>query len=230
MQINHLDIEHCFDLPCHVYWKDTKGTYQGSNDYPVKVMGINKGLDFVGFNDRDLLKQDAAALIHINDNAVISKRLPLTVPEKAQWANEILQDYHVISYKQPLYNKTGKKVIGIMGYSFHLPNNKTTHSLVNKTKMLVQHAITHHFKPCSTNEMSPVKSHLPTQRQLDCLYYLVLGYTAKDIASILGLSRRTIEHYLDNLKLKFNCVTRPDLIALALELPAIRNRLLNAST
>ncbi len=64
-----------------------------------------------------------------------------------------------------------------------------------------------------------------TARQLDCLFYFVKGFTFKQIAKQLNLSPRTIEHYLEAIKLKLNCHTRADLISKSLQLQAIKERL-----
>ena len=51
-----------------------------------------------------------------------------------------------------------------------------------------------------------------SQRQLDCLSFLVKGNTIKQIAKQLSLSPRTVEHYLEAAKDKLNCYTRAELI------------------
>jgi DNA-binding CsgD family transcriptional regulator len=51
-----------------------------------------------------------------------------------------------------------------------------------------------------------------TERQKEVLMYLLLGYTAKKIALVLGISFRTVESYIETLKLKLNCQTKGDLI------------------
>lgn len=57
-----------------------------------------------------------------------------------------------------------------------------------------------------------------TKRQSQCLYHLVRGKTAKQIAKALNLSNRTVEFYLENIKDKFKCESRSDLIAKAIEM------------
>lgn len=50
-----------------------------------------------------------------------------------------------------------------------------------------------------------------TSREVDCIKLLLQGYTANQIANTLGLSKRTIEHYLEGVKLKSNCDSKLEL-------------------
>lgn len=51
-----------------------------------------------------------------------------------------------------------------------------------------------------------------TQRQIDILYYTARGKTANETALHLGLSPRTIEHYLINIKNKIGASSKSELI------------------
>ena len=63
-------------------------------------------------------------------------------------------------------------------------------------------------------------------RQQQCLIYVVLGYTMKEISTKLGLSVKTIEHYINHTKAKFQCSTRSILIQKALQLTFIKEAML----
>lgn len=68
------------------------------------------------------------------------------------------------------------------------------------------------FIPYNTNFYpGPVASLSP--RQLDCALLMTEGYTAKEIGKALALSHRTVEEYIDTLKLKFEAKNRMQLIA-----------------
>lgn len=51
-------------------------------------------------------------------------------------------------------------------------------------------------------------------RELQCLHFLAKGFTSKDIANILDISYRTVEHYLSNIRLKADCMDKSELIEL----------------
>lgn len=46
-----------------------------------------------------------------------------------------------------------------------------------------------------------------TQRELECIYWLIKGKSAPQIAMILRISSRTVEKFISTIKLKFGCNT-----------------------
>lgn len=54
-------------------------------------------------------------------------------------------------------------------------------------------------------------------RESECLFYLLRGRTAKEIAKILAISPRTVEKYIETLKFKFSCQTKNNLVGKAIE-------------
>lgn len=47
---------------------------------------------------------------------------------------------------------------------------------------------------------------------MDCIYGLLAGKTTKAIAREHHLSVRTVENYINNLKVKFNCYKKNQLL------------------
>ncbi len=54
-----------------------------------------------------------------------------------------------------------------------------------------------------------------SRREKQCIKHLLAGNSAKDTASILKLSHRTIEFYLENIKNKLSCSTKQEIFILA---------------
>lgn len=50
-----------------------------------------------------------------------------------------------------------------------------------------------------------------TAREEECAKEYLLGKTAGQIAAALGISRRTAEHHIENIKAKLGCTTKPQL-------------------
>jgi len=61
-----------------------------------------------------------------------------------------------------------------------------------------------------------IKDHF-TKREKDCLGYLVYGLTTKEIAFELGISPRTVEFYLNNIKDKMGCYCKSQLLKIILK-------------
>lgn len=50
-----------------------------------------------------------------------------------------------------------------------------------------------------------------TQREIQCLFYLLHKKTASETAKLMNISRRTVESYLDSIKRKINCDFKADI-------------------
>ena len=56
-----------------------------------------------------------------------------------------------------------------------------------------------------------------SKRQSQCLYYVLRGKSAAAIAKILGLSPKTVEYYIDEIKNKMRCQNKSELIEKSIE-------------
>jgi DNA-binding CsgD family transcriptional regulator len=65
---------------------------------------------------------------------------------------------------------------------------------------------------------SQIQAEPLTPREQDCLHYTLQGMTAKDIANELNISRRTVESYLENVKDKWHCQNKAELIIRAAQI------------
>ena len=201
------------------YWKDKKGKYLGVNAIFVKTADLSSPEDIVGYTDRDFIWGDAQA-VHMqrNDNCIIQTGKPSTVIETAtSYEDRKLRQF--LSYKTPLLSRTGK-TIGVFGVSYKLDGSVATSADIANAGFSANLVLLNQLQNEADDSNTPL-----TARQLDCIYYLVKGFSTKQIAKILLLSPRTIEHYLENIKIKLDVDTRVELIAKALKMKAIRARL-----
>lgn len=51
-----------------------------------------------------------------------------------------------------------------------------------------------------------------SNRQHECCELIMKGYTTKEIAANMGLSARTVEYYLNNVKVKLGCKNKTELL------------------
>ena len=56
-----------------------------------------------------------------------------------------------------------------------------------------------------------------SKRQSQCLYHVLRGKSAVAIAKILGLSPKTVEYYIDEIKNKMRCQNKSELIEKSVE-------------
>jgi DNA-binding CsgD family transcriptional regulator len=188
-----LDEDQLLHLPLYFFIKNETGIYISCNDFMAQVLGFNKGVEILGCTDFDLSWTESAPLFRGNDNQVIRAEKPKTFIETGRLAHG--ENSSAFSYKWPLRLQS-KKIVGIMCIS--IPVEKDTSLNKNSIDIIA----------CEYDI---------TKRQKECLHYLVRGMTIKEIGSILGLSPRTVEHYIEALKIKLDCNSRSQLIAKVLE-------------
>lgn len=198
----------------NVYMKDNIGKYLAVNTVFEKISGI-KSREIIGHDDFDLFASSQADTFRKHDALILTKEVTNLFFERT-----ISQIF--LSYKTPLKNRLGK-TIGVLGFSFLCENSEDLSlATCNPHPPLDIFSINSSIR-IQRKEKSVKK--ILTLRQYDCLYYLIKGMSAKQIANTLGLSCRTVEDHISRLKEKFNCNTRFDLVSHALKIPYIKNKL-----
>ena len=113
-----IGVETLVNLPCYVFWKDTRGVYLGYNDFGAINLGYKNGQEIIGKTDFELFQKSIAKTFRENDDAVCIEEKPVFAPEEGVLKN----NYSVVflSYKMPLYNPNFQ-LIGIAGIAFIHP-------------------------------------------------------------------------------------------------------------
>lgn len=183
--IEYLPVDLVKHAPGFMGWKDTHLKYLGCNDNLATILALDNPEQIIGLSDRDLIDcTDESLLCHYrNDLLALSG-------QSVQYVHRSTSPYDGNSFnvlKKPLLNKQQK----VMGVIFHCSplsavSRPPTLTSANKYKLSV--------------------------REMECFYHFLKGKTLKEIAAILNLSKRTIESYYENIKSKFGCDTKTELI------------------
>ncbi len=202
-------------MPGFVAWKTVNSTYAFSNKLCATLAGYKDIGSYIGKSDYDW-KCDA---VEYADKIIEQDKFVLQT--KKHWNSlNILKFSGAVTYykshKSILYSPQ-KEVIGILFVGTILNDAKVlnlfkciTHSDMKKSSKKSQYDIYNIIN--NENNLSLSK------RQEECMFYLLRGNTSKIIANKLAISNRTVESHLEELKIKFNCMTKPELIEKAIEL------------
>lgn len=188
-----------FDLVLgNIGWKDTNLRHLGCNQNFANSLNLKTPNDIIGMRDADLPNQTRQDCIFHEEN----DRLALMGHE----VNKLhyFCDSLFLIVKKPLYDNMNE----ITGIVYHCQELKHPH-LKDKLcsplyKKFAQHK--HNANPFSLSK-----------RELECLRYILQGNTSNTIANSLGLTKRTIDFYIGNIKNKMGCANKSELIISAMK-------------
>lgn len=187
--------------------KDQESVYLAASNGFVETFGFRNHNQIKGSTDYDLVSGAAALAptLQQHDSLAMQTRKNLRILE----IQPSLHDKWIVilTTKQPIIEPNGE-ITGTKGTAVDL-----TEIFTSMPKLL---SAMYFNKVNQLNKDKPL-----TMRQAECLHYLVRGKSAKEIAVILGLSIRTVEHYIEHLKLKFSCSKKSELVDKCVELGLI---------
>lgn len=210
-----MKFENEINHPFVLFYKDLKGVYQLNNETHNSVTGFCESKDIIGLTDYDLVWSDSAPFFRKNDQKVITTGTPGIFLESGFIKDK--KKVNFLSAKKPLKTRSNK-ISGILGLGIIFTHDQSVELF---SRLLLQPPKNFVLDVNTDNSCL-------SQRQLDCLYYLVLGMTQKEIAKQMKLSPKTVEHYLDVIKTKLYCGSRRELIKAGLKFPYIKNKLFAA--
>lgn len=166
-------------------------------DYDIKCEAVKYADDFV--------KQDQLTIKHNNMKylgyfSYANNAWKIMLGEKCVIKNEKDQPIGITSY---MTDVTNCKLFDIA--RFMIKHDDKNHRIITQDQF------------CYIFNDNYLESNL-TQRQSECLFFLLRGYSYKSIAKILNLSPRTIEIYVESIKNRLDCCSKSQLIEKAVEL------------
>lgn len=205
--------------PWLISFKNRDSEYIGCNQRILELNNLNSTKDIIGKHDNDMpwgVSADINA-IRLEDQRILSKEVSFILYRYKVSEKEI----NLLIKKLPLFDENNH-IIGVATCSteiinFNLPN--VIHTL-KTASIVITPALIESIKDIFLAASRKLSLSI---REEECLYFLLKGLTSKQIGKVLGLSYRTIESYLDNLKDKFACRKLSALIVKALELGYLDN-------
>lgn|SRR3990167_757145 len=201
-------------LPFSVYFLDSVGRTVLINQEGASVCGFMSSSESVGKSLLHVSRQDSANTLLDNCRTVM-----LTNQAKIFEEENLRQDgesMRFLSIKIPWYGEKDRTV-GVMGVSIVLGKHSLADAIAQLTAIgLLSQSKFNREMPLQLKEFKIKDIHL-TQREMQCLQLTIKGFTAKKIAKELGLSFRTIEEYMTNIRVKAGVNSKSELIEMVIQ-------------
>lgn len=219
-------------LPVNFYLTDTSNINLACNQTTIQTLGDKSAADYFGFPlDEYLLRKEWPN--HFHDIIAANNELILSERKTAMLQEPVLHNFiekSLLSIKEPIVDDNNTP-IGIVGISILIEQSS-------------ERPVLHHNKFFDIALKAPqiantIFSALPLQyalkkpenpmanffspREMDCINLLLFGYSYKHIANKLDLSSRTVESYIENIKIKLNCNNKQRLIEKLLDMGFTRS-------
>lgn len=200
--LNAVDL---FALPYSVYLLDIKGATLNINEAGANICGFNSPGQAIGKTIFDVSMNDRAKDLLENCESVLQQESVKIFDEFNQRVDG--RTLQFLSIKFPCYDAK-YQLQGTLGISIVLGEHPLANAITHLTDL--------GLLPGNTSEAQQLKlnvgSVVLTPREQECLDYTVRGFTAKEIAKKLLISPRTVEEYLNQLKLKLAVTTKQQMI------------------
>lgn len=123
-----------------------------------------------------------------------------------------------------LYNESGEPIAAAgvaidISHNADLANDIKVLKSVDEQHQAIQNQYTNILSERLKLLSPPPTNALPilSNREKQCAHLLIQGKTAQQTANELFISKRTVERHLENIKIKFNCSRKVDLVKILVE-------------
>jgi DNA-binding CsgD family transcriptional regulator len=195
-----------FSLLYSVYLLDTHGSTLKINDFGASICGFNTSTQALGKTIFDVSQGNTAKDLLDNCESVLKQESVKIFDEfNLRYDGRSLQ---FLSVKFPCYD-CKQQLQGILGISIVLGEHPLAEAI---TKLTDLGLLPKNTTPQEQTIKLNLKNILLTPREQECIEYTVKGFTAKEIAKKLLISPRTVEEYLNQLKVKLGASSKQQMI------------------
>ena len=195
-------------VPGYLGWKDKNLKYIGANKNLLNSMGRKSLEDLIGLDDSELaLNSHQVNILFRQQDLLALQGHSLEIIHGLE--NE--QDKTYFLQKTPLRNHNSE----IVGVIYHCTPWSQANFLTSIKKIDKKYQPLESVSDYYTFGIFHNVSNL-SDRELECLFFQLRGKTAREIADIFKLSKRTIESYIDNVKFKLGCLNKTEMLVTAI--------------
>jgi DNA-binding CsgD family transcriptional regulator len=202
-------------MPLFIGVKNQESQYLLGNARFAKAAGFSNTEEIKKCYDRELrCKGKTLAALFVNeDKRAIVQNKPLTILSYGFYADDKI--HLLYGKKYPVLQQDGSS----LGMAFCFQD--VTHSpIINLAPLLSLAATPYRDRQLGEQFSYILSESIPeyglTTRQMECLFYFMRGKSANDIATILKISKRTVETHIEFIKQKLSCQTKAEVIEKAL--------------
>lgn len=194
-----------FALPYSIYLLDSTGATLKINELGANICGFTSPEQANGKTIFDVSLGNSAKDLLDNCSSVLQQEAVRLFDEFNLRRDG--KNLHFLSIKFPCYD-IRQQLQGTLGISIVIGE----HSLAEAIVYLTSLGLLPENTPPNQSLHLNLHGVSLTPREQECLEYSTKGYTAKQIAKKLQISPRTVEEYLNQLKIKFNVSNKQELI------------------
>lgn len=202
-------------LPGLVLWEDLDQRFLGLNQEHLDLLGYRSLEQALGKTVYNLPCKacELAETFSAEERAILNSGEAKTLFGIIGFNNEFKA---MMTFKKPLIDHQGK-IVGLFIQGFDVTEInllKIADSLIKIDSGKGSQVAINQFEYELINS-----GHYEglSQREIECLFFLIRGKSAKETARLLNISYRTVEHHIDHIKNKLNCRSKSELICTALE-------------
>jgi DNA-binding CsgD family transcriptional regulator len=198
------------NLPGLMFLKNKKLQYIACSSRLNQLGGDN----LIGNDDYNTPWANNAEAYRNADKRVMREEQPLTFLESLKIADGT--ELVILSRKFPSYDDM-QQVSGITCSLSIVTSPATLRHIAILRKTDFELVALNNYQPKNYAVADHFELFNLSKSETKCLFYLIRGKTAKEIAAILKKSKRTIEKHIDSIKYKLNCKTKSSIIEKAIE-------------
>ena len=188
-----------------------------SNFNTAQLLGFRKLDQIIGITAADVKSKavECADIFNEQYNKVMKEKRKLTIIDLHPYYEDNRQ-IMLLTQKTPFFDHSGR-IAGVISQCSEISQNKLiniTMSIAEQDRKYLNKSDQNRSYTLTTS--SDGRCQL-SNRELECLFFLIRGKSAANIAATLEISKRTVEYYIENIKNKLGCISKTELIEKAID-------------